>query len=72
VTQHTARIVDKGNQLCLTAADRRSEHRIGLPQLIGILHAEGESALVFTGVFFEHFILVDHPGKGIARDVVGV
>ena len=53
MTEHATGIVDKCNQLRLTTSDVRAKHRIGLPKLVGILHAERLSDLVFTGIFFE-------------------
>ena len=53
MTEHTTGIVDKRNQLCLTTSDVRPKHRVGLPKLVCILHAERQANLVFTGIFFE-------------------
>ena len=45
VAKHATGVVDEGDQLDLSPLHMRPEHRVSLPQLIGVLHAERESAI---------------------------
>lgn len=71
MTQDSASVIDKSDQLGLLTTDMRAEHRIGLPKLVGILHAEGESLLVtFAWIRFEQLVLFDHSAERIACDLI--
>lgn len=76
VTQHAAGVVKEGDQLGLSprpvcSGHMRAEHRIGLPQLVGMCHAEGESTPVFADVFFEELVFSHHATEGGECDLVG-
>lgn len=53
MTEHSAGVIDQRDQLGLFATDVRSEHGVGLPELVGVLHAEGESTPVLARVVFQ-------------------
>ena len=71
VAKDTARIVEEGDELGLltgtgpTCAAVRAEHGIGLPELIGVLHAEGKAFLAGVGVGFgKQVIFADESVEG--------
>ena len=71
MTQDSASIIDKSDQLGLLATNVRAEHRVGLPKLVGVLHAEGQSTLVaFAWIWFEQLVLFDHSAERIACDLI--
>ena len=49
----------------------RAKHGIGLPELVGVLHAEGESAPVLADILFEQFVFADEPAEGGECDLIG-
>ena len=76
VTQHPTGVIDQPDQFGLfaisAATDVRPEHRVGLPELVGVLHAEGESTLGLAGVILEQFMFTDESAEGGPRDLVGI
>ena len=66
------RSVDERDQFGLATANVRPKHRVGLPQLIGVLHAEGQPGFVLARVCFEYFVFVDQPAECRAGDLIRV
>ncbi len=72
MTEHATGVIDEGNQFRLPPLHMWSEHCIGLPQLIGVLHAERQTTFVFTGIIGQQFVRVDHPAERVSRDLIRI
>ena len=77
VAEDAAGVVDEGDELGLLACsgagvDVGSEHGVGLPELVGVFHAEGEAFLVVVVVGSEQFVLANEAVEGGLGDAVGL
>ena len=57
---------------CFTRAAVGAEHGVGLPELVGVLHAEGEAFLVVVVLGREQVVLADEAVEGGLGDAVGI
>lgn len=48
-----------GLPLRIAGGDIRATHGVGLPELVGVLHAEREAAPALGGIRLEQFVLTD-------------
>jgi hypothetical protein len=73
MTENSAGIIDEGDQLGLllhrAVGHEGSEHGVGLPELIGVLHAEGQATLVVGDIGFEKIVFADEAVEGRRGDL---
>ena len=78
VAEDAAGIIDEGDQLGLFAAGGQAgvqvgpEHGVGLPELVGVFHAEGEAFFVVVVVGSQQVVLAQKAVEGGLSDAVGV
>ncbi len=78
MAEDAAGVVDEGDQLGLFArtvgragVDVRSEHGVGLPELVGVFHAEGEAFFVVVVVGGQQAVLANEAVEGGLGDALG-
>ena len=79
VAEDAAGVVDEGDEPGLFAGgvghsgvDVRSEHGVGLPELVGVFHAEGEAFLVVLVLGSKQVVLANEAVEGGLGDAVGL
>ena len=78
VAEDAAGVVEEGDQLGLFASRSHpgvhigSEHGVGLPELVGVFHAESEAFLVVVVVGGQQVVLADEAVEGGLGDAVGL
>ncbi len=78
VAQDAAGVVEKGDELrlfaaCAAGVEVRPEHGVGLPELVGVFHAEGEAFfVVLLRVGSEQVVVAQEAVEGGLGDAVGV
>ena len=77
VTEYSAGVVDECDQPSLfrfpglrSAGNEGAEHGVGLPQLIGILHAEGEPFAVLLRLGFQQIVFANEAAERGAGDLL--
>ena len=69
VAEHAAGVVNERDQPCLPertaffAGNGRAEQGVGLPELVGVMHAEGEAPSVFFGLGLQQIVLAHETEK---------
>jgi len=77
VAQDSAGVVEEGDELGLPARAGcglavGAEHGVGLPELVGVFHAEGEAFFVVALVLGEQVIFADEAVEGGLGDAFGL
>ena len=79
VAEDAAGVVDEGDELGLLArgaghasVDMGPKHGVGLPELVGVFHAEGEAFLVVVVVGSEQVVLANEAVESRLGDAVGL